>query len=126
MWTAAEPAPVAADTTKGNTASGQYNSASFFKRSTVDAPSPSTGADSASNGAANPLKAVDNNALALPDSAPIMSFSLAGPGGQADPQATVPTGPQLNAAPEPSTWACLAMAGGVGVWLLRRRAHRTV
>ena len=28
--------------------------------------------------------------------------------------------------PEPSTWACFAMAGGIGAWTLRRRARRTV
>ena len=28
--------------------------------------------------------------------------------------------------PEPSTWACFVMAGGLGAWTLRRRARRTV
>ena len=28
--------------------------------------------------------------------------------------------------PEPSTWACFAMAGGLSVWTLRRRARRQV
>ncbi len=32
----------------------------------------------------------------------------------------------FSTVPEPSTWACFVMAGGLGVWTLRRRARRTI